>query len=1104
MARITKNVNKTLVTGSEIFIYTINASYSGLTIPAQEGQITDVFPGKILYILPPTGGMIKSITQTPDVNGTKVTFNLGTVNSGTSLSFTIACSFGPGRRDNDSFTNEIQLLADGVIVAQATAPTVNLQLNENFILRKSAQPSNIVNPGEELTITLSLTNNNHPGATITNVVVTDTLPPELTPVTSFIPVGNDASTNGYEDPSANGLTGSWSGSTMTFNLPQFSGERYDIIFKVTVEGSVTPNQSFTNIGTWTTNDQARNDAPLTFSVFDPSATGFGLRKVGTRTTVVGGPINYNIINFNAGSIPINNYVLEDNIPSQVDITSYRLTFTQGLINYGVYISLASDPTIYIPIVENVSVTPQPLTDLTPYIPIGDRIAKIMLTAQTLNLVEWAHTLSIFGVTNSTAVFGETFVNTAIATSGDIIATSSWVTNVNGASDLSIIKTYNPNLMAYYPLEEFNIHLRGEARNTITIYPILIDLMPIGLRYLADSEYFLYSDAETGTIYDSRQPGFPVPLPTKEVIPNFAGTEQTLLRWSFFNFIVPLGSAIQVVFKAFVEINPPSTFLNKAYEGMPGNTVVFVTNAVNDPLDLDNDGLTTTDTLSYTEIEKPILTTSEYSLKKLVKGDLDLDYSSNSITYPSGTINYRLEITNNQVVSLKDIEIVDILPYVGDTGVILTEQQRGSQFDVYAISTVTAEIINLIGDPVDPNPNIIIEYSTSNDPQRFDQLGNPIGTGSWSLLPPSNITTLRSIKVTTASSVTLKSYERLIISFQAKVPVGVIPGRIAYNSYAVRANKIIGGTTEPLLPTEPPKVSTTIATATLGSIGDFVWEDLNRNGLYEVGEPGINGITVELYSEFGQLLRTTVTANDANNNPGYYEFAGLTDGVYQVRFLPFGEYLLTQQQSGESNGSKPDPVTGFTPYITMSNSQQILDIDAGVIERSCNPPVIDAENSCLHVGDTFDPMSGVSATDCNGNDITDDIVVTFNDVDTSKAGVYSVSYSVTDSRGQISTKTVMVTVCEVTPRAQAITDIIQSIALEQTALSHILNAQGEKLKKATVLDLSNRDLILINNSVREMISSVMRLENILQTKLESFNCDDNGNGNICDECCKRQL
>ena len=38
----------------------------------------------------------------------------------------------------------------------------------------------------------------------------------------------------------------------------------------------------------------------------------------------------------------------------------------------------------------------------------------------------------------------------------------------------------------------------------------------------------------------------------------------------------------------------------------------------------------------------------------------------------------------------------------------------------------------------------------------------------------------------------------------------------------------------------------------------------------------------------------------------------------------------------------------------------------------------------------------------------------------------------------------------TTREQAITDIIESVALEETALSHILNAEGEKIQKMVAM------------------------------------------------------
>ena len=46
MALITKSVDKTLVNGSEIFVYTVNAAFSDLTQPANEGKIVDILPIK--------------------------------------------------------------------------------------------------------------------------------------------------------------------------------------------------------------------------------------------------------------------------------------------------------------------------------------------------------------------------------------------------------------------------------------------------------------------------------------------------------------------------------------------------------------------------------------------------------------------------------------------------------------------------------------------------------------------------------------------------------------------------------------------------------------------------------------------------------------------------------------------------------------------------------------------------------------------------------------------------------------------------------------------------------------------------------------------------
>lgn len=74
----------------------------------------------------------------------------------------------------------------------------------------------------------------------------------------------------------------------------------------------------------------------------------------------------------------------------------------------------------------------------------------------------------------------------------------------------------------------------------------------------------------------------------------------------------------------------------------------------------------------------------------------------------------------------------------------------------------------------------------------------------------------------------------------------------------------------------------------------------------------------------------------------------------------------------------------------------------------------------------------------------------------------------------------------TTREQAITDIIQSVALEETALSHILNAEGEKIQKVVAMaDATPEQLLAVNKSVESMVIAISRLEMILQSKLSLF-------------------
>jgi ADP-dependent phosphofructokinase/glucokinase len=71
------------------------------------------------------------------------------------------------------------------------------------------------------------------------------------------------------------------------------------------------------------------------------------------------------------------------------------------------------------------------------------------------------------------------------------------------------------------------------------------------------------------------------------------------------------------------------------------------------------------------------------------------------------------------------------------------------------------------------------------------------------------------------------------------------------------------------------------------------------------------------------------------------------------------------------------------------------------------------------------------------------------------------------------------------RTQAIADIIESIALEETGLAHIINAEGEKIQAGLVIAKSISDLVEINSSVKDTLVNVIKLQMLLQFKLEEI-------------------
>jgi uncharacterized repeat protein (TIGR01451 family) len=115
---------------------------------------------------------------------------------------------------------------------------------------------------------------------------------------------------------------------------------------------------------------------------------------------------------------------------------------------------------------------------------------------------------------------------------------------------------------------------------------------------------------------------------------------------------------------------------------------------------------------------------------------------------------------------------------------------------------------------------------------------------------------------------------------------------------------------------------------LASIGDYVWWDINQDGLQDGGESGLAGITVNLYECASPGVPTDATGTDAS---GSYGFMDLVPGDYFVEcVLPSGYTFSPQDQGGDDTvDSDADPTTGQMACTTLAPGENDPTWDCGM-------------------------------------------------------------------------------------------------------------------------------------------------------------------------------
>ena len=208
----------------------------------------------------------------------------------------------------------------------------------------------------------------------------------------------------------------------------------------------------------------------------------------------------------------------------------------------------------------------------------------------------------------------------------------------------------------------------------------------------------------------------------------------------------------------------------------------------------------------------------------------------------------------------------------------------------------------------------------------------------------------------------------------------------------------------------------------GSIGDQVFEDLDHNGLFDSGEPGVAGVTVNV---------TWAGADGVIGTADDVVFTTVTDGngQYGLDLLPAGEYLVEVDETtipadlgtappvtvdlgpGETDLTADFPLVGNRPPVAVDD-EDVTDEDTPVVITVLDDDS-DPDGHDFAISDTTDPANGSIVVNPDGT-------ITYTP-DPGFVGVDTFTYTICELDGVVNgipatglcdTATVTVTIVEV--------------------------------------------------------------------------------------------
>ncbi len=130
---------------------------------------------------------------------------------------------------------------------------------------------------------------------------------------------------------------------------------------------------------------------------------------------------------------------------------------------------------------------------------------------------------------------------------------------------------------------------------------------------------------------------------------------------------------------------------------------------------------------------------------------------------------------------------------------------------------------------------------------------------------------------------------------------------------------------------------------LSGLGNYVWEDLDKDGIQDEDEPGVPDVPVKLKD-----IDNNIIARDTTDENGFYSFLDLLPDTYSVMFdIDSATYNYTIINEGTNDSLDSDvnfDNMQMTPQVTLASGEINFTLDAGIYRR----PAIGADPcECLN-------------------------------------------------------------------------------------------------------------------------------------------------------------